>query len=179
MKPILSPPPPGSPLVYSEDEIVALVTQVYTLMIALCYIRTDDVLFPPVDTGRHVLDAARYAGFNLHPRVVSLLERLPFLKDLRAGPAEFYKDSRAINYLDEMDRSRCRDPHDMYTVMRHDPGGVPGHPEYPGRDEDYTLQPQDVALTRMISRDGRTWILDTEASKGIKLVVTLTMYRRS
>lgn len=164
MEPILRPPSPGSPLAYNEDEIVALVTQIYTLMIALCYFSTDDVLFPPPDTGRHVLDAAKCAEFGLHPRVVSLLERLPYLHDSFGHWTEFYKDSRVINYLDEIDMSRCRDPHDMHRTIRYTADGIPGHPEYPGRDEDYILQPQDVALTKMLSRDGQTWILDTEAS---------------
>lgn len=172
MEPILSPPLPGSSLAYNEDEIVALITQIYTLMIALCYISIDDVLFPPHDTGRHILNAARCAELGLHPHVVSLLERLPFLKEW----IEFYVDSRVINYLDETDMSLCRDPHHMHRIMRHDPYQIARYPKYPGRDEDYILQPQDVALTKMLSRDGRTWILDIEASMGSQLAIILIVH---
>lgn len=60
--------------------------------------------------------------------------------------------------------------------MRHDPYQIARYPKYPGRDEDYILQPQDVALTKMLNRDGRTWILDIEASMGSQLAIILIVH---
>jgi hypothetical protein len=121
------------------------------LMVALCYLPANEVIFPPQDTGCHALNGALCQEFNLHPRVKSLLKRLPYLQSSSFDPVQFLEDSTAICYLDDDELRRRRlSPHYVHELMREEEIGVRGD------DKDYALRPQDVALTRMISRDGNT-----------------------
>lgn len=76
---------------YNEDVIVNLLTQVYDLKTKLCYFPRDAFVYPedtstrPVGSKpRHAFTPTHRAEFeqiNLDPRLVSLLERLPYQRE--------------------------------------------------------------------------------------------------
>lgn len=147
-----------SPWTYSEDEIASLWTQIYNFFILVGYLDKGDVIFPPADTGRHVLDRARLQQhFNMSDRVVSLLERLPYPKsgpdgNPMQGEWDFFPECTPFDYLNfSVNEKDMRDPHPALTYRRNGP-----LPDY--------LLPDDVALVAPIQSDGLTWILDTRTS---------------
>lgn len=65
---------------YNEDTIVRLITELYHLHIRLCTIEDEEVAWPPV--GGHRINVELCKSLHLDDTVISLLKRLPYLKDL-------------------------------------------------------------------------------------------------
>ena len=157
---ITSPPPADSPLAYNEDEITSLITQIYNMLLRISYLSPSDVVFPPADTGRHLLDTALFHNkVHIGTQVISLLERLPYVRVglplpvfYEAIPYDYTEDTDTLQHIIE-----TRDPD---TWNRWNQGRKGPHRRY--------LRPEDVALTYPTDagREGATWILDVEASKG-------------
>ncbi|KAF4467498.1 hypothetical protein FALBO_5635 [Fusarium albosuccineum] len=142
---ILVPYPPNSPLAYNEDEIVGLITEIYVMLIALCYYNREDVVFPPADTSRHILKSPLVQ--ELTPRAVSLLERIPYCTRRIHDRPFLYPYSFPINYLDEEEFRLGREP-------------LPGS----RGDAARKLQPHDVAISTCFDPEGTTLISDTEGN---------------
>lgn len=172
--PARGPYPAGAPLVrsmpggadadpptpYDEDEFVSLWHQIYRIFLRLGYLKKEDVVFPPENTGRHAdINQARLrTEFNMSDRVVSLLERLPYPAKGAGGydGVMFAPFGMVFNYLhpDKHILQTCRDPHyqNQLSNGREDPS-----PDY--------LYPDDVALLTPFESDGMCWILDTKTSQ--------------
>ncbi|KAL2759443.1 hypothetical protein ACRALDRAFT_2038303 [Sodiomyces alcalophilus JCM 7366] len=172
LSPARGPYPAGAPLIrptpdtnadsstaYDEDEFVALWHQIYRIFLRLSYLKEEDVVFPPEDTGRHAdikQDRLR-REFNMSDRAISLLERLPYPTKGAGGydGVMFAPFGMVFNYLhaDEYTLRTCRDPHYQNQLAN-------------GRDDpspDY-LYPDDVALLTPFESDGMCWILDTKTN---------------
>lgn len=141
---------------YDEDVIIDLMNHLFDLHTKLCYFSPGDIVYPtppasdsdPVQP-RHTFPPEVYDEFlelQLSRRVVSLLERLPYLhplRDRRRFPFYHWGSVLVDPFPLNMETNR-------YPVMLED--------EYP-------LLPSDVIIVQMGSRDGRTLILDTEESQ--------------
>lgn len=155
---VLVPPPEESPQAYNEDEIVSLFNEIFQIFLDLKYLQPNEVAFPPAETGRHRLENAFLMGpIGMNRRVVSLLQRLPFItKKVHDDHVQFFVSSIGINYTRESEEFlfACRDPptYHRFAVGRWYP-----NPSY--------LRPDDFALCYGYQSDDPTWILDTEASK--------------
>ncbi|KAH7303285.1 hypothetical protein B0I35DRAFT_446899 [Stachybotrys elegans] len=148
---ITSPPEPNTPTAFNEDEFVSLWTGIYDIFIELNFVRRDQVIFPPQDTGRHPGIGKDRLHHELHmsPEAISLVERLLYPKIVSPQyRTHFFIEAIAINYLEEEDLRECRDPHWSYRE------GAQSEPA-----ADYLL-PHDVALTLPYEDEGLTWILD-------------------
>ena len=149
-----SPPLSGSEFAYDEEVFVTLVLKIFDIFRQLCYLSESEIVYPP-DSGRHALDTARLSNeLHMSRRVISLLERLPYISTAKWRQAHFYQDAVLINYLDDENLVRSRDPNPYLWGYR---GREKPDPAY--------LQSDDVALTFPWDGDGVTWILDTNASK--------------
>lgn len=156
---ITSPPAADSPLAYNEDDIVSALSQIYEVFLDLGYLQPEKLILPPDDTGRHVVDHQRLQDeLNLSPRVISLVERLPYVVDVERDEFQFYVEAMPINYLDEKHRSESRIP-----------GNIPYFANSAGEPIDsFALLPQDIALSYPYNGDGFTLILDTEMSMSMR-----------
>lgn len=140
---------------YNEDVIADLMNQIFDLHIQLCYFRAGDLVFPELtssgdntfDRPRHVFSPEDYEGFStlsLSPRVISLLERLPYLspeKDGRSFP--FYQWGSELVTSTGGNIADTRNPH---------------------LDMEYPMLPSDMAIVTTFVVDAYTVILDTDAS---------------
>jgi hypothetical protein len=148
---VSSPPPPGSPGAYNENEIVGLVTKIYQLMVALCYLNPHEVVYPPADSGRHAMNTGLFREVGMNAQVISLLERLPHLR------LDFEVDlltwSGPVDYFHDIAIQRCRFPHDDWN---------PYGEERPPPD---LLGPAEAVLWMRSNPEGDTLVIDTEASE--------------
>ncbi|KAF9870211.1 hypothetical protein CkaCkLH20_12297 [Colletotrichum karsti] len=145
-------PAPGSSAAFQEDDFVALWFDMYAILMKLNFWKREDILFPPVATGRHAqLDSQHLLiERRMSPEAVSLVERLPYPRVASYRRMRIYPEADAMNYLDKDDIRDCRDPHEMaqYSTQLHS-----------SNDASYLL-PQDVTLARPDESDGLAWILD-------------------
>lgn len=152
-------PADDSPLAYNEDELVAAFTAIYEHFIEVSYLPESGVSFPPQKTGRHLLNED-YLRNKIHvdARVISLLERLPYVSRKNFPECEWYPSAYVVNYLDPQDAMRARDPAGLSTV-----GGGNGE-SVPNVD---FMRPEDVTLSLPAHPSDHmfTLILDTAASK--------------
>lgn len=153
---IKSVPPPDSPLAYNEDDLVSIFTDIYNHFSEILYLQ-GHISFPPDDTGRHSLDVEYLRDeLRMTPRVISLLERLPYADLNRWDPHEWYPGARFVDYRNTKTARFARDPGGISMYAGFGDDGCPR--------SDF-LRPGDVALS-IAAYDGRgTIILDTEASK--------------
>ena len=152
-------PANDSALAYNEDELVTVLTNIYKHFIEVAYLPEKGVLFPPQDTGRHTLDM-NYLRDELHldARVISLLERLPYVSRKDFPECEWYPSAHVVNYLDHEDALRARDPAMLSATGGGDEQHVP-NVEF--------MRPGDVALSLPANPSDYmfTLILDTAASQ--------------
>ncbi len=143
---MVSSSPHGSPLAYNEDEIVALMTEIYGLYVDIGYFVPLDISLAP--KSGHPIENDMSKALGLSQRVVSLIGKLP-----RIHSAEYDKEiapgALSIDYFSSGALISSRDPHG--SMER----------EYLPRIT--VLEPSDVALTQG-KKWGSTWILDTDAS---------------
>lgn len=128
---------------YNEQDIIALVTEYYHLVILLCYIPADTIEFPP-PLGREI-DEELCHSLQLTPEVISLMRHLPCpqYEGIMLGFELFVPDSYANSFINTRLVRAGRDP------------------EY-GTRLDY-LKPTDIALTIM-GDEGSFLVLDTSKS---------------
>merc|ERR1712000_580388 len=108
------PPADDSPLAYRENTLVSVFNDIYKHFINILYLPSERVVFPPADTGRHVLDVGYLRDeLRLAPRVISLLERLPYVNGTtHCGPL-WYPEAKMIDYRDNRQAREARDPNNL------------------------------------------------------------------
>lgn len=166
-----TPAPPDSPLAYCEDDIVAVMTDIYKHFVKVGYLPASEVVFPAehLPDGRHTLNTSLYRDeYNMSPRVISLLERLPYI-DIVTPPEpekgrywssskdiEWYPEALLIDYRDQEATREARDvAHISYWAS--------GDRYQPLPDLTF-MRPGDVALATPDNKNKQHMILDTEAS---------------
>lgn len=71
-------------------------------------------MFPSADTGRHVLDVAYLRDeLRLAPRVISLLERLPYVNKTSHSRPPWYPWAGMVDYRDNGKARGARDPNHL------------------------------------------------------------------
>lgn len=130
---------------YNEDEIVAIVTEIYKLMVKLCYVSSDAITWPP--SVGHKINMTLCEELHLDPSVVLLIKHLPYPRDLdNALKMDLSPFSRPYCYLDDGELRCSRDPERVLHRCR---------PDY--------LLPTDLALS-FNPRDGMSVVIDTKES---------------
>lgn len=83
------PRPPSSPFLsptgtlYSEETIVSLINEFYSLLVSLAYLRPSQIIYPPPGTG-HNMNEKLCSSLNIDVAVISLMKRFPYID----GPYE-------------------------------------------------------------------------------------------
>ncbi|KUJ18112.1 uncharacterized protein LY89DRAFT_684036 [Mollisia scopiformis] len=144
--PPLTPHDPNLPIEpYDEKTIINSITVIYELLLDLKYLERDEIIFPP--PSGHVINLDICQTLNLDQRVVSLMQQLPYPKDVQTSlDFDLIDETRSPVYTDDDDIEECRDP------------------ENAGTPEDIRLDyllPTDVALT-IGKRYGTNLVLDTK-----------------
>lgn len=152
-----SSPPPSPPLIprnpdlpiepYNEQALVSAFPTIYGLLLDLQYLQRDEIIFPPPSGHQINLELCR--SLKLDDRVISLMQRLPYPKDVQ-GSLDFYiiDENRCFVYIDDNDVKDGRDSESAAT-------GEELRLDY--------LLPTDNALTHG-SRYGTSLVLDTKES---------------
>jgi hypothetical protein len=116
-----SPPPRELPTAvlttrtpYNEDEIAEIITNIYKVLVELCYISAEDIAWPP-SAGGHVISLQLCEKLGISPTVISLMKKIPYPKDVDyASRMELFPYSNPYCYLDAGETRSGRDPE---TVM--------------------------------------------------------------
>lgn len=131
---------------YIEQEIVDLVTQLYELLVDLCYIPRSDIVWPPQPHG-HRINEAICEELGLTHKVVRLMRRIPYPRDsYTAKDFELFPWSRVFVYLEDDELRNGRDPDHYGAECRLD-----------------YIKDTDIALCSG-TRDGISVVLDTAES---------------
>ena len=94
---------------YHEDEIVGLMTELYKLLVELCYITDDDIDWAPMEG--HLINEILCEEIGIEEAVVSLMRRLPYHKDNRTYYGFFlFPQSKPYRYVDDDHIRNGRDP---------------------------------------------------------------------
>ncbi|KAG9258754.1 uncharacterized protein F5Z01DRAFT_690230 [Emericellopsis atlantica] len=157
---ITVPPADDSPLSYREDTLVSVFNDIYNHFINLFYIPPERVVFPPAETGRHLLDVAYLRDkLRLAPRVISLLERLPYVDEIHHGGTIWYPSARMVDYRDNKKALEARDPSSISWKTT----DALGAERSSGPNVEY-MRSMDIALA-FPDNGFQHIILDTEAKK--------------
>jgi hypothetical protein len=131
---------------YNEDEIVALIVEIYNLYILFGYLLASQVDWAP--EGGHPFNEALCNELGIAASVVSLMKRLPYAKEWMYGHSsmEFhmFPVSPTYRYLNDEHLHAGRNAN-MFG-------------------QDKQILPRDIALTDTMTY-GTSIILDTEESK--------------
>ena len=112
-----APPPRGSSEAYDEDEIVGLMTEVYHLMRKTSYLYPHENVHPPAaDTDRHAFDTALSREVGMNDRVISLLERLPNIRQEGCHTLNLWVWSVPFNYFHVYPVRYSCEPHGTWGV---------------------------------------------------------------
>jgi hypothetical protein len=132
---------------YNEQEIVNLVTELYELLVELCYVSRSDIAWPPKPNG-HRIDEAICKELGLKPEVVRLMQKIPYPRDSYiARDVELFPWSDVYVYIEDGEIRAGRDPDHFGDECR---------PDY--------IKSTDIALCQG-TRDGMTVVLDTAESR--------------
>ena len=66
---------------YDEDDIAEIITKIYRVLVELCYISAEDIIWPPSADG-HVINEQLCRKLRLSPTVISLMKKIPYPKDI-------------------------------------------------------------------------------------------------
>lgn len=166
---IVAPPAAGDPLAYDEALTVFLLTRIWEILIALCHVQRDDVVFAP--EGGHQLNDALVAHLKLAPSVVSLMRKMPYFKSAADGTPQLIHEGSPLSFLHDQDLVLGRDPNYLHTI-----GSTPATEiNFLGIDEFY-LRPQDTGLVTPSMSWGKAWVLDTEASERASYLVSSSSF---
>ncbi|KAH6692098.1 hypothetical protein BKA61DRAFT_564725, partial [Leptodontidium sp. MPI-SDFR-AT-0119] len=107
-----TPPIDTSSTPYDEELTVALLTELYNLLIKIGYLPSDSVIFPP-STG-HKINITLCEALNIDPAVISLMKRIPYT-DHRVNDSEkleypVFQGAWMYNFLRDEDIEQSRDP---------------------------------------------------------------------
>jgi hypothetical protein len=97
---------------YDEDNIVKHITKIFDLHRELCYFKDGDVIYPTTSAQSNSNDVPRhnfsppirlwFASLNLSPRIISLLERIPYIASTSlACNMQFYHPDSQLTCTDE------------------------------------------------------------------------------
>jgi hypothetical protein len=151
-------------LAWTEETIVSLISEFYSLLVSLAYLRPSQVIYPPLGTG-HNINEELCNSINLDIAVISLMKRIPYIdgsyedfqklekldKEASVYGCHLFPGSMGYSFLRSSDILESRNPENDAV------GGVfVNH-----------LLSHDVTLSHsnLMRRDGMYLVLDTKASK--------------
>ena len=151
-------------LAWTEETIVSLISEFYSLLVSLAYLRPSQVIYPPPGTG-HNINEELCNSINLDIAVISLMKRIPYIdgpyedfqklekpdKEASVYGCHLFPGSMGYSFLRSSDILESRNSENDAV------GGVfVNH-----------LLSHDVALSHsnLMRRDGMYLVLDTKASK--------------
>ncbi|KAH7388899.1 hypothetical protein BKA64DRAFT_645372 [Cadophora sp. MPI-SDFR-AT-0126] len=159
-----TPPIDTTSTPYSEDAIITLLNEIYTLLLKLAYLPPKSVIFAPPNG--HKINVTLCESLHIDPAVISLMKWMPYT-DYGMG------DSEELEYP-------CFGGGWMYNFLRNEQVLRSRDPERNAwSDEPRTdyLLPCDVALTEAEDPDLEWLVLDTRQKLAIRHMMKMQLER--